>query len=563
MTAKHFSRLLLISVVALTVVLTACQGIPTSSGVHQGVQNFSRSEQAIEYRPDSPMPDADPEEIIRGFLEAGSSPTNGYEIAREFLTRDYRAQWNPNASATIDEGRREYVEGPDNTATMLIGGVASIDAGGSLTQIDTDETTQFQFELTEENGEWRISSAPNGVILDRSTFSDIWSSHQLYFTGLRDTLVPDTRWFLNRATVGTYIVNQLLAGPPEKLTGVAYSSFPTGTRLSNDAVIIDSGTAHIDFSPEFENITDAAVEEVTLQLATSLYSVPGVSSFEVTIGGVELFTGPVGVPQTLAPSSVEAVSAAGILFEETFGFLSTAGLNDDAGFTRVFADLDPTHIVMNRDEESALALAAGGLYSVTREGATVIDARSGLLAPTVDPLGFIWTMQTAASDRMTVQPPDADAFTLETPELGDERVVALRVSPDGNRMAVLTNDEGDSKVLIAGIVRDDSGVPQRFVNFESPSVSWALGVPIDLDWVDASRVAVLSKGEADSTRFSLTGPGQLTESRAGVQGATALRSGGRVQLTYLLSAAGDLYAPQGTSGWQRQAQQVEVLSKRG
>ena len=563
MIKRRMTRRIAIPVVALGLMLTACQGIPTSGGVHQGMQDFSRSEQTIEYRPDSPMPDASPEEIIRGFLEAGSSPTNGYEIAREFLTHDYRAQWNPNVSATIDDGRREFIEGPDDTATMMIGGIATIDEGGSLTQIDTDETTQFQFELAHEDGEWRIASAPNGVILDRSTFSDIWSSHQLYFTGSRDTLVPDTRWFLNRATVGTYIVNELLSGPPEALTGVAYSAFPTGTRLSNDAVIIDNGTVHIDFSPEFESISEAAIEEVKLQLATSLYSVSGVSSYEVSIGGAELFAGPVGMPQTLAPESVETVTAAGILSDGTFGFLSTAGLNDDARFTDIFTELDPTHIVMNRDDEAAFALAPGGLYWVTRDGATLIDGRDELLEPTVDPLGYAWLMTADDPGMMTLWHPEHEAYTLETPELADERVVALRVAPDGNRMALLTSDRNVSKILIVGIVRDDTGAPQRFVDLESPSVSWTLGAPLDLDWVDASRVAVLSQGEADATRFTLTGPGQFTEARSGVQGAVALRSGGRSQLTYLLSDAGDLSAPQGTSGWQRQVQDVQVLSKRG
>lgn len=563
MMGKHVGRIALAPLVVVALTLTACQGIPSSGGVHPGLTGFAQSEQEIEYRPDSPMPDADQEEIVRGFIEAGSSPTNSYEIAREFLTREYRSQWDPYASVTIDEGLRDYAPGPDNTATMLIGGVASIDERGYLTQIDTDETTQFQFELVQEDGQWRISSAPNGVILDRSTFSDVWSSHQLYFTGMHGTLVPDTRWFLNRATVGTQIVNQLLMGPTEQLTGVAYSAFPTGTRLSSETVLIETGTAHIDLSPEFEAISEEAAELVALQLATSLYSVSGVSSYAVSVGGVELFSGPVGVPQSLAPETVETIGAAGMLTEEGFGFLTTTGWTDDPGFTRVFEGLEPTSIVMTRDGGAALALTDDGILWVSPENSFVLDPREGLIEPTVDTHGYVWTLHPDEPETITLWNRELDTVAIEVPELAGETVVAMRLSPDGTRMAFLVADDRATKVMITGVVRDDNGTPLRFVDLESPSMSWILGAPLDLDWIDAQRVAVLTKGDADSTRYTITGPGLFAESRAGVQGAVALRSGGRSQLTYLLTANGDVSSPQGISGWQRQAQDVTVLTKRG
>lgn len=551
------------TVAVLSLTLTACQGIPTSGGVHQGLSQLTQTEQEVQYRPDMPMPDATQEEIVRGFLQAASSASDDYRIAREFLSREYQAQWDPSLSVTIDEGARIYSSGEENAATLQVGGIASIDEQGVLTQLDVNETTQFQFELTQEQGEWRITSAPNGVILDRSTFQDVWSDHQLYFSGARGALVSDTRWFLNRATMGTHIVNQLLAGPTEQLTGVAVSSFPTGTRLASEAVIIDGGTAQIDLSPEFESISEEAYQQVEVQLAASLYSVPGVSSFVVTVGGVELLSGAVAYAGTFAPPITDGGSSAAILTDGKFGFLNTTGFSEEQVFSQAFATLSPSRIVLTRDETAAITLSEQGLHWVSASGTFLFDDRKTLIEPTVDAFDYVWILARNVPEAITVWHPTLSSLTIETPALKGESVTAMRVSPDGNRIAFLLDDGATSRILITGIVRDDNGVPQRLINLEAPSESWVQGAAIDLDWIDSQRVAVLTQGDSGSTRFTTTGPGQFSEARAGVQGAVALRGGGRFAQTYLLSKTGDVSTPQGTSGWQRQMQNVDVLAKRG
>ncbi|MDA3146611.1 GerMN domain-containing protein [Leucobacter sp. UCMA 4100] len=557
-----------VTLAALT--LTSCHGIPVAGGVHQGLTDLAQAEQEVQYRPDSPMPDATQEEIVRGFLQAASSASNNYDIARQFLTDDYRDQWDPNQSVTIDEGTRKYpiiedipMEGEDEIVSVVVNGIASVDERGVLTQLDADESSPFQFGLQEQDGEWRIASAPNGVILDRATFLEVWSVHQLYFTGPKSTLVSDTRWFLKRATMGSHIINQLLAGPTDELTGVAVSSFPTGTKLSSDSVIIEGGTARIDFSSEFEAITEEGRKLVDMQLSSSLYALAGVSKYVVTVGGVEIMSGQVALAQTLMPPKPEGGTSVGVMHSKGYGVLGSTGITADPSYSKVLMPMNPERIVMSRDGRAAVVLAEDGLHWATPQTSFLFDDRPGLLEPTTDPSGYVWTFDPAKPEQINLWHPVSDNITLPTPELVDEKVVAMRLSPDGNRIAILVDDDGASKVLVTGVVRDDNGVPQRFVGLGSPQENWVYGAPLDIDWVDTQRVGVLSAGEGDSTRFTLTGPGLLAETRAGVSKATTIRGGGRLQLTYLLTASGEVLSPQGTSSWQRQAQDISVVTKRG
>lgn len=552
-----------VATLTLTVILGGCQGIPTAGTVYQGLNPLTQSEQDVQYQPSKPMPDATREMIVRGFIQAASSATNDYEIARQFLTRDYYTQWDPSMSVTVDEGSRDYSETEGDVASIRISASAIIDERGMLTQVASDERTTLTFELEQEDGEWRIASAPNGVILDRTTFLDVWSPHQLFFNVPGETLVPDTRWFLNRATMSTNIVNQLLAGPTAGLTGVAVSAFPAGTRLATEAVLIDAGIARIDLSSEFETITPEALELVEQQLAASLYSVPEVSHFVITVGGVELLSGSVSLEHTATSDVAETGTVVGVVLDGAFGFLRASGVEESPDFSARVTEIDPTGIVMDREGRGLATLSEAGVHWVSGSDQVLIDSRAKLIEPTIDRDGYVWLFSTADQGFFTAWHPSREAVQVTTPELAQERIVAARISPDGNRIAILVNDEGLSKVIVTGIVRGRMGEPDHLVELSNPIVSYAPGVPIDFDWVDAQRIAVLSKGEGDQTRFTVTGPGLFAETRAGVQGAVALRGGGRLPVTYLQTATGDVSTPQGTSGWQRQAQNIEVLSKRG
>ena len=81
----------------LVLVLTGCSAIPRSGPV-QALQVENGSEgQGSTFSPPGPKVDANPREIIEGFIEAGIAPQDDYKVAREFL--------NPKQTRGV-EGRR-------------------------------------------------------------------------------------------------------------------------------------------------------------------------------------------------------------------------------------------------------------------------------------------------------------------------------------------------------------------------------------------------------------------------------------------------------------------------
>lgn len=554
-----------ITILATILLLSGCEGIPHAGPVQEGLTDLEQAEQQVQYSPDMPVPGANEEEIVRGFVQAASSASEDYAIARQFLTRNYSAQWDPSATVLVDDGSRKYRVGKDGISILSLSGIAVVDDRGILAQIAPGEDTEVTFEVLQEEGEWRISAAPNGVILDRTTFFDVWSQHQIFFGSVvNGQLVADSRWFLNRATMSTNIVNELLAGSTEILQDTAVNAFPAGTSLTTEAVIVEAGTARIELSKEFETADAAALELATEQLGTSLNSVPGVTHFTVTVEQAEVISEAVMAPQTAA--SVEASEASfdpGVIKDGQFGYLNPTGFNAKPEFYTELSELNPRSITMSADQKAVAVLASDGVTWVTSDEIVPIDLRTGLLAPTVDRFGYVWTAQKASPQFVSVTMPGEVPLELTIPWLQGQTVADLRVSPDGHKLAALMKDDGGSRVVVGSIGRETTGEPRQVADTPNNTAFWAAGSPIDLDWIDSLRLAALTQSPTTGTRITTGGPGFFAEDRAAVADAVALRGGGRENLIRVLNAEGEIWGPQGTSGWQRQSSGYSLLTKRG
>jgi hypothetical protein len=248
--------------VAAGLVLAGCSGIPRSSGVNEGGEIAGAASAEIEFLPAGPQVDADPSTILRGFIEAASSPQNDFAIARQFLTAGASESWNPSVVTLIDSGVRPVSELSDTTITIGVDASAVLDAEGRFTQQQTPLQAEMIYSFEQRAGQWRISNLPPGIVIDRTTFGQVFRQTSLYFLSPDNRrLVPDVRWFPSRASTTTRIVKSLLAGPSPWLssTGAARTAFPSGTRLIADAVPVQNGVAVVDLDAESLRASSAAV----------------------------------------------------------------------------------------------------------------------------------------------------------------------------------------------------------------------------------------------------------------------------------------------------------------
>lgn len=545
-------------VAAVGLLLTACQAIPDSGPVREGLTNLDQVDQPVQFNPGGPAQGASQEDIVRGFVRAASSASNDYEIAREFLTPAYAQEWNPLLGVLVDQGTQEYTDRGGNIGVLELAGVAAVDDQGTLTPIPPGTPTEVRFELERVNGQWRIASAPAGIILDRSTFQAVWSPKQLAFLSPDDRIVPETRWYLNRATLATQLVAGLLAGPSPEMVGAVRTAFPAGTKLASSSVPVQSGTARIDLTPELLQADQATMLLIKRQIAATLQAVPGVTRFELTVTGGVIDSGTVTAADPGTPAN-EHPSVA-VLQHGVFGVVSGNQVKPLAGVGEQIAALDARFVDLATDEQSAVVRSPAGVSWVGGAEPLLLDTRLGLINPDYDRFGYVWSYATATPDQVLVVKPGGQSQLVHVPWLAGRTPTAIRVSRSGTRLAILVNESGQSAVLVTGVSRDASGQPIGLGKTATTEL-WASGTPLDIDWIDEQRFAVLTRAGTNS-RIAIGAPGNFSSEAGSVSGGVSLGGGGSRALLRVLDGSGRLFTPQG-SGWQVQLSEVTLVAKSG
>lgn len=537
--------------------LSACAAIPGSGAVQPGLPDINQAEQAVQFSAFGPSVGATQEELVRGFLTAANSPTDDYSVAREYLTPEYAAQWDPYFGVLIWEGSRPYRTDGSDAGMLSLSVIAEVEPNGRLLPTEAGESTELRFEFVKHGDEWRIASAPAGVILDRSTFEAIWSQHQVTFLGPGGRLVPDTRWFLSRAALSTEIVNALLDGPSERFTQVVRSGFPQGVTLTKTAVPVEGGLARVDLTGEGLN-NPQAQDEMHLQLQTSLQTVAGVNRVELLIDGAPVRD----KTQPVRPTTPVIIGAklSGIVGGR-FGVLTASAVEPVIGVSAAVENLEADAVALSRSKTVAAVRAADGMHIVSEGFTAPIDMRKNLLAPSID--DDLWAWSTSADDPATIHVANVpgEQRDLEAPWLEGLDVRALRISPGGSEIGVLVNSGGKSYVLVGGVIRDADGSPTA-VTPKADIEMWAGGEAIDLDWIDQQRFVALTK-QGSAGKVTIGGPGTFSSEQGSVPDAVEVFGGGNRAQIRVLTSSGELFAPQGASGWQRVATDIELMAKRG
>ena len=525
---------------AAIMLLSGCVGIPSTGGVVAGDLIGDQGEADIIVLPAGPRAGATQEDLLAAFMLALRGPQSDYATARLFLTKAMDATWDPDASVIIRSGIPATTPGPEvDTLNYTVTARASVDADGRYTEQPSAQQT-FEFAFAQVDGEWRISDAPDVVVLSQQSFGQVFTERSLYyFDPSHQFLVPDVRWFPSRPTVTTRVINALLAGPAEWLLGgVVQSAFPTATTL--DKVSIESGTATVQLSKEALTASPADRDFMRQQLEGTL----GIANVAITVGGLALISPAPGTVAVINPP-VEGPVLVGTSTD--FGFVNGDGVQPIDVSAQIVA-AGATAVTISADKRSAAILSTEGVSVAlpTTSAVTLIDNRPGLISPALDPFRFVWSVQGASAASLTTFEVDGTPHAVQTGLAADAGIVSVDVSRDGTRVLLYLSTSVGPKLQVAGIIRDTDNTPIRLGTPEDLPV--LNDTPIDATWVSDRVVAGVARGaEGDTvTAYELGGPtaaiGQVSDSLAivgGNGGADGLR---------VLSADGEVWRPQG-SGW--------------
>lgn len=543
-------RALALVSLALVLALTACTGLPTTGYVNPGRGPQSDDAQAFAFVPDGPQDDASPAEIVEGFLRAGSGPADDWATAKLFLSPG--ATWDPRARVTIDTlaARRAAPSADGSVVTVSLSTVAGVDADGAYAPAATGSAQTLSFALAQVDGQWRITSAPDGVVLYEEVFPTVYQSASIaYFDPTWSFIVPDVRWF-PRALVASRVATALVDGQPSSwLSGAVRNAFPEDLSLVGRSVTLSSGgVAQVQLPRAALSLDRTTLDRMQTQLARSLSSA-GISEVQMTVEGTPVTASEVAVRVTRIDPSPAVLTSLGV-----FGALSGDQVESIPGLSDAIESLAPTMVELEADRSlAAVRTQQGTVASALADGRTfLLDDRPGLIAPTIDAEGAIWSVPSAAPAQLHVITPEGVPRDVGNAWPDASEITAMQISRDGTRVAAIVTVSGAREVWVAGILRSAGEIdlgPPHVLSFSQQGA-------FDLAWLDDTTIGVLSSVDGVSRLSELSVGGRGTEAQA-PEGARTLAAGSTS--VRVLDDQGRLYSRRGSS-WTLVASNIRVLA---
>lgn len=499
----------LVLALVLAGVLAGCAGMPTSGPVvttrDQGDPVPAQGAGYIEPLP--PQAGQTRTEVARGFINAMQAWPPDLSTAKQFLTTDAAAAWNPqDQTVTYDSPPTPRDVGDDVAVTLT--GANHLDARGAWLGPVPPRQRTVELPMQLDDGEWRIAEAPDALLVPQDWFSSRYRQVSVYFFDpTASILEPEPVFVPVGEQLATTLTEALLQGPGPGLERVAQTFIPSDLDVAVGVTVSDDGVADVLLTGDPGQLSANTVELMMAQFAWTLRQESKVKSVRVSIGGQ-----PVPLPGGVSSYRVDGgaefdpagFQASPLLYGLSKGRLvsGTAAALDrvDGPFGDRSYDLRSTGVDLGADR------AAG----VTADGGTVLaaplaDAGPGqvrtvatgtdFLRPAWDFSDRMWLVDRTASGARVfyVDPHGEGAAPLRVPGLTGEQVRLFLVSRDSTRLVAVVRRGGDDVLVVSRIEHTAAGdvvgaVPaQRIAVGDDPNLRIR-----DISWRTSASLAVLS-----------------------------------------------------------------------
>jgi len=503
----------LIVLLAGALLLSGCTTIPTSSSP-QVVRTLASPPRTSPAKVNGPQRGEGPDKVVSGFVNAGADADAGHSTARQFLSANAARRWQDNPTVILDETNiGDAVFSGDGSATVPVTGrrVGQLDAGGVFTPTlkgtGTGDQETFNFSLTKTGGEWRIDQLQPGVLISATTFDSDYAARRLYFfDSSQRILVPDLRYSpLQGQALASWLLTQLQAGPRAELAQSVVSDLPdqagkSSVVIGNPMIVDIPGTGQLS-SPSQNAVS--ALNGLAAQLAWTLSQVTyDNGQLRLTDSGK-----PVQVPGTqglnFSNANFSAVGPTDATAGAELYFLRAGSVFSGTGSPLSGLSGPGSHnlnsVAIRRNGGQALLVAgftAGGQFLIGDEQRlTPVPLRQDATSRPdwrpypADDVWFGAGSHGGIYRVTTGQPVNTVSITSQLGGLPPGPVTALRLSPDGERIAlVLRGANGAGSVWIGSVVT--SGADVRIDSLE-PVTPPALSVT-DLAWADPTRLLLVA-----------------------------------------------------------------------
>lgn len=542
--------------------MAACATVPTTGPVVASDGNESEGDPYggyVRLLPAGPQDGVTPEGLVSDFLQDMGSFEQDYEAARSYMLPGTDESWTPDGTVKVFPGHDTVdldteISGDGLTATVRMRSslVATIDDDGRYVSGDSgrllDETFVLAREDGDPEGEWRIQSLPDELVLSQL---DVERTHRpfnlYYFNPDENALVPDPVYLpVSNDELTERLLLRLVRGPSDWLDPAVHSSFPE------------------EAAPELEVEDERVVVSVTdggeadefgmgAQIAWTLRQLPEIQEFTLRVNGDEVdFPGAEGEsadrprPGSTYWSDVSpGASSPGVhVYYSHEGQLWSASDWDTDAFgdgERVAGPLGSGEVPLERfavslDEQTIAGVTTGGREVVTSEvspGAAVREVLADGVFTELswDVNGDLWVVEEvreededgeedeearedsdSESPNLNGPPPSPGSTDLwllrdghevvrvDVSDLRGSPLVQFRISRDGTRAAVVTEVDGRRSLQVGRVVEDADG--QVSVESFSP-LARELEDVTDISWRSGDQLVVLGTREGGTSQALL------------------------------------------------------------
>jgi hypothetical protein len=445
---------------------------------------------------------------------------------------------------------------------VLARALGTLNADGAYTPT-FGETIKFTFGVVDVNGQYRISSPPPGLVISEDLFNRHYFARAIYFYDAAERyLVPYVRYsaLAEQGQLANWLMNQL-ANPPESQNAVSADTVPAQAHrltvsLGSLTKIQVAGSRQLDGSARNRLAAQISQTLGAAALRGSLSIVDGTAAVRVpavhgTVFSSSDFVSALGPP---GPAVPEVNYLVGGRVTDQSGKALTGAINDGHYHYR--------SIALAR-RAGVTGLAAAGVVGVDgREQLLVGNTVTGV-RPTTVPRGLLsrpaWAPgldEVWIGDGAQVFRVDTSGHTpivkqvATTPAPAGGRIIALRLSPDGARIAMVVSGSHRSGQLFIGSVVRGAGDPQ-VVNLEPISPDGV--VMTDVAWNYALRLTAIGYlASSNEPRVFEVGVDGAQFDERGISGLpaapTSLTATAGAPQAWV-SADGFVWIQSGTSSW--------------
>ncbi|MCS4535842.1 MtrAB system accessory lipoprotein LpqB [Corynebacterium sp. HS2168-gen11] len=267
----------------VSTMLTSCASLPSTSEP-QALRSVTVS---VPSEQSGPLPDREPDLLVRDYFAANANPTQQNQQARSYLTPKFAQQWAPQPEIIVlDRIDMSSIadSSPDEISYAINGTwIGTVGEGGAYNP--RKEEYSAKVSLKKIDGQWRISQAPQQIIVERTELRNRYLPYDIYyFAPNGSSLVTDRRWmYAGIGALDSALISLVTAGPSGVIAPGVLDEIPEGASYAGT----EDGIYQL---VGFSGFTEDARRRLAAQLVWTLARAGINGPYRFNIDGVPLLS---------------------------------------------------------------------------------------------------------------------------------------------------------------------------------------------------------------------------------------------------------------------------------